>query len=80
MFITTDHGRGDGDFPNSMWTSHGSGADGCEYTWLAILGPEIKEPGLEKGEYYVNQIAPTIANLTGITIEKDNVPDAIQIN
>ena len=68
MFITTDHGRGDGDVTSSMWTSHGSGVNGCEYTWLAVLGPEIKKTGLEKGEYYVNQIAPTIAKLTGISI------------
>ena len=79
MFITTDHGRGDGDFPDSMWTSHGSGANGCEYTWLAILGPEIKKTGLEKGEYYVNQIAPTIAKLTGVTIENKKAGNPIKI-
>jgi len=79
MFITTDHGRGDGDVPNSMWTSHGSGANGCEYTWLAILGPDIKEPRLEKGEYYVNQIAPTIAKLTGVIIENEKAGNPIKL-
>ena len=62
-----------------MWTSHGSGANGCEYTWLAILGPEIKKTGLEKGEYYVNQIAPTIAKLTGVTIENKKAGNPIII-
>ena len=79
MFITTDHGRGDGDVINSMWTSHGSGTNGCEYTWLAILGPDIKEPRLEKGEYYVNQIAPTIAKLTGVTIEDERAGNPIKL-
>ena len=79
MFITTDHGRGDGDVINSMWTSHGSGVNGCEYTWLAILGPDIKEPRLEKGEYYVNQIAPTIAKLTGVTIENEKAGNPIKL-
>ena len=79
LIITTDHGRGDGDVPNSMWTSHGSGANGCEYTWLAILGPDIKEPRLEKGEYYVNQIAPTIAKLTGVIIENEKAGNPIKL-
>ena len=80
MFITTDHGRGDGDFANSMWTSHGDGVEGCEDTWLAILGPGIKNKKIEKGKYYVNQIAPTIAKLAGISIEDSRAGSPILIN
>ena len=80
MFITTDHGRGDGDFSNSMWTSHGAGVEGCENTWLAILGPGIKNKEIEKGKYYVNQIAPTIAKLAGISIEDSRAGSPILIN
>ena len=79
MFITTDHGRGDGDFSNSMWTSHGAGVEGCEDTWLAILGPGIEKNKTEKKQYYVGQIAPTIAKLTGITIDKANITEVIPI-
>ena len=80
MFITTDHGRGDGDFSNSMWTSHGAGVEGCENTWLAILGSGIKNNKIEKGEYYVNQIAPTIAKLAGISIKDSRAGNSILIN
>jgi len=80
MFITTDHGRGDGDVTNSMWTNHGSGVSGCEYTWLAILGPGLKKSGLIKGEFYANQIVPTIAKLTNTTIDSFIMADPIQID
>ena len=79
VFITTDHGRGDGDFPNSMWTSHGISVEGCEDIWLGILGPNLNK-GIIKGDFYANQIAPSIANITGINIGEEYIENAIEIH
>ena len=79
VFITTDHGRGDGDFPNSMWTSHGISVEGCEDIWLGILGPNLNK-GIIEGDFYANQIAPSIAKITGINIGEEYIENAIEIH
>ena len=79
MFITTDHGRGDGDFPNSMWTSHGVSVEGCENIWLGILGPNLNNNAVI-GDFYANQIAPTIAEITGIIEKEKYLNSAIKIH
>ena len=66
MFITTDHGRGDGDFPNSMWTSHGISVEGCEDIWLGILGPNLNKGIIEaKSTEILNAHQRLVDNLTG---------------
>ena len=79
VFITTDHGRGDGDFPNSMWTSHGISVEGCEDIWLGILGPNLNK-GIIKGDFYANQIAPSIAKITEINVGQEYIENAIEIH
>ena len=44
-----------------------------------IVAEIAEKTGLEKGEYYVNQIAPTIAKLTGVTIENKKAGNPIII-
>ncbi|NLP57090.1 phosphoglyceromutase [Lutibacter sp. B1] len=73
FIITTDHGRGVGDDPESMWTSHGSKVKDADQTWLAVMGPTIKAKGeiKEISQNYTNQIAATVAKLLGL----DNLID-----
>lgn len=64
FIITTDHGRGSS---SSRWTSHGEFINGSSQTWFAVLGPGIKGAGeiREKGQFYQEQLAQTIAQLLG---------------
>ncbi len=56
FIITTDHGRG----LMENWPSHGK----SKSSWLAILGPKIKNTGLVEGNFYASQIAETILNMS----------------
>ena len=42
------------------WPSHGK----SKSSWLAILGPKIKNTGLVEGNFYASQIAETILNMS----------------
>ena len=65
FIITTDHGRGTQ--PLDTWRDHGDKVQGADQTWIALLGPDT--PSMQKvdtqGQYYANQIAPTVAALLG---------------
>ncbi|HJU45842.1 MAG TPA: sulfatase-like hydrolase/transferase [Chitinophagaceae bacterium] len=65
LFITVDHGRGDRD--KTKWTSHGNTVEDSHEIWFAVMGPGIKTKGevKEKGQYYQEQFAQTIAELLG---------------
>jgi hypothetical protein len=67
MFITVDHGRGDG--KNSEWTSHNSKINGSDQIWFAILGPTILPKGevKENVQIFQKQFAQTITKLLGYT-------------
>lgn len=66
FIITTDHGRGTN--PLETWRSHGEKVEGADEVWIAILGPDT--PSMQqvdtKGQYYTNQIAPTVAAFLGL--------------
>lgn len=56
FIITTDHGRG----LMEDWSGHGT----SQASWLAILGPNIEKTGLVEGEFFTNQIAETIMQIS----------------
>ena len=64
LIITTDHGRGS----NNRWTKHGMLVTGSRHVWMAFLGKHVPAEGemKHKEQYYLKQIAPTIALLAGI--------------
>lgn len=65
VIVTCDHGRGDVDI--NAWRDHGPYTPHSSQTWLMAFGKGIPAKGvLSKGEYYNNQIAPTVAKLLGI--------------
>lgn len=65
LFITTDHGRGD-KYKN-QWTDHGSGVEGANEIWFAVMGPQVPAKGMMKApmQLYQKQFAQTIASLIG---------------
>ncbi len=65
FIITTDHGRGTE--PLDTWRSHGDEITGADEVWLAIIGPDTPAGSVEvKGQYYTNQIAPTVAKFLNV--------------
>jgi len=63
LFITCDHGRGNG----AEWISHGADVSHSEDTWFAIIGPDTKPLG-EIGtsqQFYQMQFARTFSSLLG---------------
>lgn len=72
FIITTDHGRGTD--PIDAWRSHGNEIKGADEVWLAVIGPDT--PSLQhaetKGQYYSNQIAPTIAAFLGLAYKPEH--------
>ncbi len=68
FIITTDHGRGVGADAESIWTSHGKKVKDSDQTWVAVLGPTIKAKGEvnRSPQVYTNEIAATIAKITGV--------------
>ena len=63
FIITTDHGRGD---DREGWKSHSATIPGCEFIWIAVLGPDTKPLGLRtKINVTQSQIAATVAALLG---------------
>lgn len=79
VIVTCDHGRGDTDV--NAWRDHGPDTEHSGQTWLMAFGKGVPARGvLANGEYFNNQIAPTVAKLLGIQFNPNgkNVGKAIQ--
>lgn len=78
LFITTDHGRGNG---ANNWRRHRLLAFGSRHIWFAVMGPDTPAFGEMRLESktYQNQVAKTIAAFLGITYEnKGKVGEVVQ--
>lgn len=66
FIVTTDHGRGT--VPIESWKSHGASVKGADQTWILVYGFGIEPQGelQEEGQYYANQIAPTIRKIMAL--------------
>ena len=71
LIITSDHGRdreGQGDGTSEYWRNHGNASAGNRDIPLILIGPGV-HAGLElEGAYGLQDIAPTIAALTGVEL------------
>lgn len=78
FIITTDHGRGS---KANKWISHGEFIKGSSQTWLAVIGPKLQPIGEMKnsGQIYQQQLAQTIAHLSGEEFTINNAATAIHI-
>lgn len=78
FIITTDHGRGS---KSNRWTSHGEFITGSSQTWFAIMGPGIKNTGeiKQKGQYYQQQLAQTIAAILGEEFTAGNAAPPVSL-
>jgi len=67
LFITVDHGRGNGD----QWTSHNSKIPNSNEIWFGVMGPGIAAKGEVSADIqlYQKQYAQTIANLLDYTFK-----------
>lgn len=65
LFITTDHGRGNG---KNNWRSHRLLAPGSRHIWFAVIGPDTPAFGEMriKSKHYQKQVAKTIAAFLGL--------------
>jgi hypothetical protein len=65
LFITTDHGRGNG---RNNWRTHKLFAPGSRHIWFAVIGPDTPAFGEMriKAKHYQKQVAKTIAAFLGI--------------
>ena len=72
LIITVDHGRGAA--AQGMWQHHGIKVPGADEIWFAVIGPDTAPLGERKQEeqLYQNQIAQTIASLTGFEYKPDS--------
>ena len=70
IIITTDHGRGSKKLKN--WVKHGRHIRGSDEVWFAMIGPDTPAMGELKSDnqYYLSQIAGTIADLLGLDFGK----------
>lgn len=69
--LTTDHGRG---ITSETWKHHGGEIKESSETWMIYWGAGVEKMGLQKGQFYTNQIAPTILEYLGVTIPKSEMP------
>ena len=80
FIITTDHGRGT--HPLKTWKDHGNKVNGTGQVWFIAFGNQVKPMGeVDTNEQlYSNQIAPTVLDLLGIPINKEEMKgDVIQV-
>lgn len=65
LFITTDHGRGNG---KNNWRKHRLLAAGSRHIWFATIGPDTPAFGEMriKSKHYQKQVAKTIAAFLGL--------------
>lgn len=78
LFITTDHGRGDG---RTNWQRHRLLATGSRHIWFAVLGPDTPAFGeiKFKSKIYQNQAAKTIAAFLGLLYHNEkSVGEVVQ--
>ena len=70
LFITTDHGRGNG---RNNWRTHRLLAAGSRHIWFAVLGPDTPAFGemKMKSKTYQNQVAKTLAAFLGLPYENE---------
>ncbi|MEJ7617399.1 MAG: hypothetical protein WKF30_10670 [Pyrinomonadaceae bacterium] len=72
IMITVDHGRGQ---TSADWHDHGEKVEGAQYTWLAILSPDVSLPRGELSQtqtIYQNQIAATLCRFLGLDYSEHN--------
>lgn len=63
LVLACDHGRG-----NTIrdWTDHSAKVEGAEFTWTALLGPDVPALGVRSNvNTTLSQIAATLAELVG---------------
>ena len=78
LFITTDHGRGNG---KNSWRKHRLLASGSRHIWFAVIGPDTPSFGemKMKSKNYQDQVAKTLAAFLGLTYENEQaVGDVVQ--
>lgn len=78
LFITTDHGRGNG---QNNWRKHRLMAAGSRHIWFAVIGPDTPAFGEMKmrSKTYQNQVAKTIAAFLGLDYgNKEPVGEVVQ--
>jgi arylsulfatase A-like enzyme len=78
LFITTDHGRGNG---RNNWRKHRLLASGSRHIWFAVIGPDTPSFGemQMKAKHYQDQVAKTLAAFLGLPYENDRaVGDVVQ--
>jgi hypothetical protein len=71
IFITTDHGRGNG---RHIWRNHRLLASGSRQIWFAVMGPDTPAFGEMKfkAKTYQNQVAKTIAAFMGLNYHPEH--------
>ena len=69
FLVSTDHGRGTE--PLDTWKGHGADVKGAGSVWLMAFGKGVEPKGeiKENEELLSNQIAPTIMQILGLTID-----------
>jgi hypothetical protein len=78
LFITTDHGRGNG---KNSWKKHQLLTRGSRQIWFAVMGPDTPSFGEMKfkSKYYQKQVASTIAAFLGLQYQHvEPVGDVVQ--
>jgi hypothetical protein len=78
LFITTDHGRGNG---RNNWQKHRLLASGSRHIWFAVIGPDTPAFGEMKfkAKTYQNQVAKTIAAFLGLPYQnEESVGEIVQ--
>ena len=66
FIITTDHGRHEpdrGGFPH-----HGCFCDGCQHSFMLLIGPNIKQDFVSDQPHSEVDLAPTVGAVTGVSI------------
>lgn len=76
LFITTDHGRGNG---KNNWRKHRLLAAGSRHIWFAVIGPDTPAFGEMKvrATTYQNQVAKTLAAFLSLPYENEEPVGAI---
>ncbi len=78
LFVTTDHGRGNG---KNNWRKHSLLVSGSRHIWFAVMGPDTPAFGEMKMRSctYQNQVAKTIAAFLGLPYDNEQpVGDVVQ--
>lgn len=72
LLVTCDHGRGG--LGKDTWKDHGENIQESGETWIAIMGPNVKQLGEVKTneQLFQKQCAATIAQLLGLTFTAEH--------